>query len=92
MICKDKLRKGGVVMSISTVSSKGQITLPAEARRAVGIRPHDRVFIDVRAEQIVVQPVEDFFKLDGFLGKPCSRKKELADMMRGVSTHVEVSR
>jgi AbrB family looped-hinge helix DNA binding protein len=34
-------------MSIATISSKGQITLPAQARKALGIRAHDRIRIRV---------------------------------------------
>ena len=63
-------------MAVARVSSKGQITLPAEARRAVGINPHDRVLIEVKNQEIVVKPVEDFFELEGFLGKALPRREE----------------
>ena len=31
----------------ATVTAKGQVTIPAEMRRALGIRPHDRVRLEV---------------------------------------------
>src|SRR5439155_26628326 len=43
-------------VTVVRVSTRGQITLPAEARRAVGISPHDQVLIEVRDQEIVVKP------------------------------------
>jgi AbrB family looped-hinge helix DNA binding protein len=63
-------------MAVARVSAKGQITLPAESRRAVGIKPLDRVLIEVRDAEIVVKPVGDFFKLKGFLGRALPRREE----------------
>ena len=75
-------------MRIATVSSKGQITLPAEARRKLGIKPHDRVFIRVSGKVIVVEPVGDFFELEGFLGKAASPAQERKALLDAVSRHV----
>lgn len=72
-------------MPVATVSSKGQITLPAESRRSLGIEPNDRVLIEVENDGIVVRPVRDFFELEGFLGKalPAEVEKEL--MIKGAT-------
>jgi AbrB family looped-hinge helix DNA binding protein len=56
-------------MTVAKVSSKGQITLPVDSRRAIGIKPGDRVLIEVKNEAIVIKPLGDFFDLKGFLGK-----------------------
>jgi AbrB family looped-hinge helix DNA binding protein len=66
----------GATMPTATVSTKGQITLPVASRRALGIKPHDRVTIEVRQAEIVVKPVPDFFELDGFLGKGATAEEE----------------
>ncbi len=63
-------------MSVCTVSSKGQITLPTEARRRLGIHPHDRVHIEVSGKRIVVTPTPDFMSLENFLGEALSPEKE----------------
>lgn len=63
-------------MAVVKVSAKSQITLPVEARRAVGIKPLDRVRIEVRNNDIVLRPVADFFQLIGPLGKALPRKEE----------------
>ncbi|MBI4704393.1 MAG: AbrB/MazE/SpoVT family DNA-binding domain-containing protein [Deltaproteobacteria bacterium] len=56
-------------MSVATVSSKGQITLPAGLRRRLGIAPGDRVVIEAAGDAIVVRPAADLFALAGFLGR-----------------------
>ena len=63
-------------MPISTISTKGQITLPASARRKLGLKPHDRVLVESTDEAIVIKPVSDLLALKGFLGKALSREKE----------------
>ena len=68
-------------MAYATVSAKGQITLPAKTRRAVGIKPRDRVVIEVDGGSIRVRPVRDFFELEGFLGSAFPREEERAAMM-----------
>ena len=76
-------------MAISTVSSKGQITLPASARKQLGIRAHDRVSIDATGDTIVVTRVKDFFELEGFLGKGVPLQEARKKMMKAVAAHVK---
>jgi AbrB family looped-hinge helix DNA binding protein len=75
-------------MTVATVSSKGQITLPAASRREAGINLHDRVFIEVRNGEIVVRAVPDLMKFKGFAGKALPREVEREEMARAVSDHV----
>ena len=44
-------------MPIAKVSTKGQITLPIEIRKEVGIKTNDRVFVDIEKNRIVIKPV-----------------------------------
>lgn len=75
-------------MTVATVSSKGQITLPVAARREAGIRLHDRVLIESRNGEIVVRPAPDFMKFKGFAGKALPREVEREKMARAVARHV----
>jgi AbrB family looped-hinge helix DNA binding protein len=68
-------------MSVARVSSKGQITLPVESRKVIGIKPGDRILIEVEGAQVVVRPVGDFFELEGFLGKALPRREERVKAM-----------
>jgi AbrB family looped-hinge helix DNA binding protein len=56
-------------MTTATVSSKSQITLPAAACRQVGIKPHDRVLVEVRDGAIVIVSAPDLMDFKGALGK-----------------------
>lgn len=69
-------------MTVATVSSKSQITLPAAACRMVGIKPRDRVLIEVKEGEIVVRPAPDIMSFEGFLGKALPREKEKEAMAR----------
>lgn len=42
-------------MSTATLSSKSQIVLPAEVRRQLGLRPGDRLLIEVEDDHIVIR-------------------------------------
>jgi len=74
-------------MPISTVSAKGQITLPAKLRKKFGLRPNDRVVVESTGEGILIRSAGDFFELEGFLGKGLPRDEEQARMMKGIAAH-----
>jgi AbrB family looped-hinge helix DNA binding protein len=65
----------------ATVTSKGQVTIPARIREAIGIRPGSRLLFRVEAEHVVIEePVSgrrvvvsrfpDFFQLGGSVAVP----------------------
>ena len=72
-------------MTVATVSSKSRITLPVAVCREVGIKPHDRVLIEIRQGAIVVRAAPDFLALKGVLGKVLSRRKEREIMARAAA-------
>ena len=76
-------------MPLHRVSSKGQVTLPVECRRALGVRPHDRVAIQLEDDKIVIRPVPDFMELEGFLGPRLSDREERQALESGVSGRSE---
>lgn len=76
-------------MTITTLSSKGQITLPAAARKSIGLKPYDRVAIETSGDEIIVRRTRDFFALKGFLGRARPRDKERAAMMKAVVRGIE---
>ena len=44
-------------MSIATVTSKGQIAIPAHIRRRFGIEKGTRLYVEERGEEIVLTPL-----------------------------------
>ncbi len=75
-------------MTVATVSSKGQITLPVSARKEAGINLHDRVLIETRDGEIVVRAVPDLMKFKGFAGKALPKSVEREIMERAAAAHV----
>lgn len=62
-------------MTTLSVSDKGQVTLPAEIRRRLGLKGKSKLHIQVRDNEIVLKPVKSIDELYGSLheyakGKP----------------------
>ncbi len=73
-------------MSFTTISSKGQITLPSVIRKALDIKPNDKVEITLRDKEIVMKRVPSFRKLRGSIpGKKGSSEQSLEG---AISRHV----
>jgi AbrB family looped-hinge helix DNA binding protein len=75
-------------MPVSTVSSKGQVTLPARLRRKIGIKPNDRVVIEATDDALLIRKAADVFELEGFLGKALPGDEEGRRMAAGIARRV----
>ena len=73
-------------MPVSTVSTKGQITLPAELRRQLGIKAHDRVVVGLAHGTIVIKPARSLLELEGFLGKALPLEEEARVLGKAAGT------
>lgn len=67
-------------MPFAKLSAKNQLTLPSEARKALGIKPLDRVYLSFDNEKIEIRAVNDFFGLEGFLGEALTDEEEAKGM------------
>ena len=52
-------------MTIATISNRGQITLPASARKRLGIRPRSKLEVEVRDGEIVLRPLRTIKDVKG---------------------------
>jgi len=75
-------------MPFSTISTKGQITLPARMRKQLGIKAHDRVVVETSGNSILIEPAADFFELKGFLGTALPRAEERKRTQKAVAARV----
>jgi AbrB family looped-hinge helix DNA binding protein len=66
-------------MEESTITSKGQIVIPAKLRRRYGLKPGIKVYFIERDKEIVFQPVtKEYLKsVHGMLTSETSATKEL---------------
>jgi AbrB family looped-hinge helix DNA binding protein len=78
-------------MTTATVSSKSQITLPAAACREVGIKPHDRVLVEVREGAIVIRSAPDLMQFKGALGKALPDDVETKRTPRALANRLKKS-
>jgi len=71
-------------MAESAVTSKGQITIPVEVRRAMGLQPQDRVVFTVMPDGTTVMRAKSrsLRDLTGSLAKAGERKKVAVRHMR----------
>jgi AbrB family looped-hinge helix DNA binding protein len=61
-------------MTTATITSKGQVTIPAEVRHRMGLDAGDRVeFVELESGGYAIKPaIDDVRSLKGLLRKPSS--------------------
>jgi len=64
------------IISLATVSSKGQITLPAKICLKHGIRYRDNIRFFVRENKIVIKPLQSFQQLRGYVSPKKGTKEK----------------
>ena len=69
------------MLQTSTITQKGQITIPAEIRRRLGLMPTQKVIIIQEGNEAKIKPVRDFFSLRGSI-KPKSRPENFKAMRK----------
>ena len=74
-------------MTSATVTSKGQITIPANVRQALQVESGDRVeFVEIDPGRFeVVAATRSVTELRGMFGKP-TKSVSIADMNRAITT------
>ena len=59
---------------ITTVTQKGQVTLPKKMREILGINEYDKVFVEADKDHIKIKPTEDILDLAGKYKKKMKKK------------------
>ncbi len=73
-------------MLTSTITSKGQITIPKEIRAALNLHPGDRLDFIIENGRVYVQPVDvDVRSLSGLLYKPDRQSVSLEEMDEAIA-------
>lgn len=69
------------MIGYSVVNIKGQVTIPADIRKIIGVEPQDKVMVMEEEDRIVIQPMPDIFSLMGSV-KPKSKPEDLKKMRK----------
>jgi AbrB family looped-hinge helix DNA binding protein len=82
-----------ICMTTVRVSERGQISIPAAARKKLGIKPKSNVMVEVRENEIAIKPVKSIMELAGILreyakGKPTDWDTIREETMRAVAREV----
>lgn len=67
-------------MYIATITSQGQITIPAEARRKVGLRNGDRLMIVPVGDTLEIKKDEGIASLKGIFSKGVKNNTKVSDL------------
>jgi AbrB family looped-hinge helix DNA binding protein len=72
-------------MSVATITSKGQITLPRDVREALNLREGDRVSFEKIDGKYVLKPQNrSIMELAGILHRPGEKALSIAEMDEGM--------
>lgn len=72
-------------MKTVAISNKGQITLPAEIRRAANLLPGMRVQVEMRDHEIVLHPVKSLRELAGVFAGRIAETHESFESIRSIT-------
>lgn len=80
-------------MMIVTVSERGQISIPAAARKKLGIKPKSKVSIEIGEKEITIRPARSVREVYGIFadrsGRPADWEHERAVAEAAVASEVE---
>ena len=69
---------------VTTVTQKGQVTIPGELRRFLGLKPKDKVAFELVNGQVLLRPIRSTL-LAGYRSvKPSSRPEDFRKMRQEV--------
>ncbi|KKQ42591.1 MAG: hypothetical protein US60_C0015G0002 [Microgenomates group bacterium GW2011_GWC1_37_8] len=71
-------------MLTSTITRKGQLTLPVRLRRELEIKPSDKVVFIKRKDKIYIEKLATIDDLFGSLSNPKVKPLSIAEMKRSV--------
>jgi antitoxin PrlF len=72
-------------MTQSTITSKGQTTLPAPVRRALHLKAGDRILYEIQGDSVVIRPQPGAMVVFGALKPPAGKAGVPFEEARGKS-------
>lgn len=66
-----------------TITSQGQLTIPAKVRRLLGLKTSSGVILKVKNNSLVIEPEKELLSLGGKLGKYAKKGKSI-DQIREI--------
>lgn len=67
---------------IVSITSQGQISIPAKIRRELGLGKHKKALIKREGNKMIVEPAGDFLDLAGSFRHKAIKGKSMADIIK----------
>lgn len=67
---------------IVSITSQGQISIPAKIRRELGLEKHKKALVQREGKRIVIEPVRDFLELAGSLHHKAIKGKSIQEIIK----------
>lgn len=67
---------------IVSITSQGQITLPASIRRLFNLDKYKKALVKAESSRIIVEPIEDITTLAGVLKEKAIKKRKITDIIK----------
>jgi antitoxin PrlF len=71
-----------LLMQITTVNTKGQVTIPKEIRDELGIKPGDKIVSEKDGDDVRLKVVPDFFSLKGSVKPLSDRPDDMQELIK----------
>jgi AbrB family looped-hinge helix DNA binding protein len=66
----------------ATITSQGQITIPAKIRKWIGLKKRQRVILTLKNNYVVLQPEPDIMELSGSLNNYAIKNKSIDEIIK----------
>lgn len=70
------------MQQIVSITSQGQITLPASIRRLFNLDKYKKALVKAESSRIIVEPIDDITSLAGVLKEKALKKRKIADIIK----------
>jgi AbrB family looped-hinge helix DNA binding protein len=75
-------------MTITSISERGQISIPVAMRKKLGIKPKSRVSVEAGDNEITIRPMKSISDVEGIFCKQVKGNKGSWDKAREVAEQV----
>ena len=66
----------------ATITSQGQITIPAKIRKSIGLKKRQRVILTLKNNYVILEPEPDMMELSGSLNNYAIKNKSIDEVIK----------
>ena len=70
------------MQQLVSITSQGQITIPASFRRKLGLDNYPKATVEIKNKQIIIEPIPDFLSLAGILHNKAIKGKNIDQIIK----------